>query len=116
MCVSGRQRPKQGDGEDGETEDEKTEDGGATTEGESVAGDLTDGTNDAHSDHELIESEPAAEPEPEPQPPSPAPEGDDGRYSCDVLWLGVGAGWNGGWASHPCDDESEPIVGRTATL
>lgn len=47
------------------------------TEGESVAGDLTDATEEAavQSDAEIIEPEPVVEPEPEPQPPSPAPEG-----------------------------------------
>ncbi|KAL4154191.1 hypothetical protein QTP88_002024 [Uroleucon formosanum] len=65
---------KKGEGEDGEgTEDEKTDDG-LTTEGESVAGDLTDATEDAQSDNEILEPEPVVEPEPEPQPPSPAPE------------------------------------------
>lgn len=47
-----------------------------TTDGESVAGDLTDATEDPLSDHEILEPEPVVEPEPEPQPPSPAPEGD----------------------------------------
>ncbi|XP_050064135.1 troponin I 2 isoform X2 [Aphis gossypii] len=65
---------KKGEGEDGDgTEDEKTDDG-LTTEGESVAGDMTDATEDAQSDNEILEPEPVVEPEPEPQPPSPAPE------------------------------------------
>ncbi|XP_060844516.1 troponin I 2 isoform X2 [Rhopalosiphum padi] len=65
---------KKGEGEDGDgTEDEKTDDG-LTTEGESNAGDMTDATEDAQSDNEIIEPEPVVEPEPEPQPPSPAPE------------------------------------------
>ncbi|XP_060855649.1 troponin I 2 isoform X2 [Metopolophium dirhodum] len=65
---------KKGEGEDGDgTEDEKTDDG-LTTEGESVAGDLTDATEDVQSDNEILEPEPVVEPEPEPQPPSPAPE------------------------------------------
>ncbi|KAL5238854.1 hypothetical protein ACI65C_006264 [Semiaphis heraclei] len=65
---------KKAEGEDGEgTEDEKTDDG-LTTEGESVAGDMTDATEDAQSDNEILEPEPVVEPEPEPQPPSPAPE------------------------------------------
>ncbi|KAF0766453.1 skin secretory protein xP2, partial [Aphis craccivora] len=63
-----------GEGEDGDgTEDEKTDEG-LTTEGESVAGDMTDATEDAQSDNEILEPEPVVEPEPEPQPPSPAPE------------------------------------------
>lgn len=67
---------KKGEGEDGDgTEDEKTDDG-LTTEGESVAGDMTDATEDAQSDNEILEPEQVVEPEPEPQPPSPAPEGE----------------------------------------